>query len=118
MKSQKKRRQILSIVATDSTFEKATARGETVWSGKCLHCNSHLTIAANGEPISRATVEHIHPRTHGGTDDVENLGLACSRCNGSKSRHDRQHKNDPKLLALVAMLQARRKERWRDPVPV
>lgn len=119
MKSLKKRKQILSIVGTDSTFEKATARGETVWAGKCLHCNAHLTIAADGDPISRVTVEHILPRNHGGTDESLNLGLACSRCNNQKGiRHDHKRANDPKLVALVAALSAKRKERWREPVHV
>ncbi len=117
-RNHKKRKLILAIVATDSTFEKAIARGETVWAGNCLHCNGHITIAANGDPITRSNIEHIHPRNHGGTDDLMNLALACARCNGQKSRHDRQRANDPTLLALVAALLAKRKDRWREPVPV
>ena len=35
-------------------------------------------VALDGEPISRATIEHISPRTAGGTDALENLGLACA----------------------------------------
>jgi hypothetical protein len=30
-------------------------------------------------------VEHIHPRSEGGTDDSENLALACESCNLFKS---------------------------------
>lgn len=41
-------------------------------------------VDLNGDPISRATLEHIIPRTHGGTDALENLGLACARCNQGK----------------------------------
>jgi hypothetical protein len=49
--SHAKRRQILAIVATDRTFERATLRDQEVWVGKCLHCNSRLTVTAAGEPM-------------------------------------------------------------------
>ena len=117
--SRLKRRRILSIVATDSTFARATVRGGgEVWVGKCIHCNRKLTVAANGEPIGHATIEHIIPRTHGGDDQLENLALACARCNPEKGvRHDVRRADDPKLTAVVERLQHRRRERWRDPVP-
>ena len=110
-----KQRLILGIVATDRTFERADHRGAEVWVGKCLHCNSHLVIRLDGEPISQATIEHIVPRTHGGTDDIENLGLACARCNWQKGvRHDNRRADDPKAMEVVARLQDRRRKRWRD----
>ncbi|MFY0580829.1 hypothetical protein ACN28S_47185 [Cystobacter fuscus] len=68
------RRRILDIVATDATFERTEHRGQEVWLGKCLHCNAYLVIGLDGEPISRATIEHIVPQVHGGTDDLGNLG--------------------------------------------
>lgn len=36
------------------------------------------------QPYSLFHVEHIIPRKHGGTDDLENLGIACERCNAFK----------------------------------
>jgi 5-methylcytosine-specific restriction endonuclease McrA len=114
--SSSKRRRILDIVATDATFERTEHRGREVWLGKCLHCNTYLAITLEGEPISRATIEHIVPRVHGGTDDLGNLGLACARCNqGKGSRHDRHFHRDERVRELVARLLARRRERWRDP---
>jgi 5-methylcytosine-specific restriction endonuclease McrA len=113
-----KRRQILAIVATDRTFERATLRGIEVWVGKCLHCNSRLTVSAAGEPMGSVTIEHILPRHHGGTDDIENLALACARCNTEKGvRHDLRKASDPRLQAVVERLQERRRARWRDPAP-
>ena len=112
-----KRHVILAIVATDNTFERATHRGEDVWAGKCLHCNRHLLVHATGEPIGRATIEHIIPRHHGGTDEVENLALACARCNSEKGiRHDVRKASDPKLREIIERLQERRRRRWREPL--
>ncbi len=110
------RKAILGIVATDSTFEKLEVRGSAVWRGKCIHCNAHLTVAADGEPISRATIEHILPRTHGGTGEPRNLALACARCNHQKgARLDGRRRGDPTLEAVLTTLQLRRLARWRDP---
>ena len=113
-----KQRTILAIIATDTTFERAVAGEREVWSGKCLHCNARLTVALDGQPISRATIEHIVPQTHGGTDDLRNLGIACARCNSEKGvRHDHKHRSDARLNEVVAKLTAKRQARWRDPPP-
>lgn len=114
--SHAKRRRILAIIATDTTFERAPYRGGEAWIGKCLHCNAHLVVGLDGEPISRATIEHIVPQTAGGTDALENLGLACARCNqGKGSRHDPHFHRDARVRDLVDRLLSRRRERWRDP---
>jgi len=114
--SSSKRRRILDIVATDATFERTEYRGREVWLGKCLHCNAHLLVGLDGEPISRATIEHIIPQAHGGTDALENLALACARCNqGKGKRHDPHYPRDARAQELVTRLQARRRERWREP---
>lgn len=110
------RDRILAIVATDSTFERADYGDREVWLGKCLHCNGRLAVELSGQPVSRATIEHILPRAHGGTDDLQNLGLACARCNFQKGvRHDLKRPGDPKLQEIVQRLSARRQARWRDP---
>jgi 5-methylcytosine-specific restriction endonuclease McrA len=116
--SSAKQLRVLAIVATDRTYEPAMLDGERVWVGKCIHCNSKLTIADDGTPISRATIEHIWPRTHGGENDIENIALACAGCNRSKSHHDRQHKANEKLGEIVEELRRRRADRWRDPAEV
>lgn len=116
--SASKRRRVLAIVATDSTFQRAEWRGQEVWQGRCLHCNAHLLVGLDGEPISRATIEHIVPRAHGGTEELENLALACARCNEGKGRrHDPRYNTDARAQELVARLLERRRERWRDPDP-
>ena len=87
--------------------------------GKCLHCRRKLHLRPSGAPISRATIEHIVPRHHGGTDDIRNLGIACARCNHGKGvRHDRRALDDPKLAAIIRYLQEERDHRWREPEEV
>lgn len=42
----------------------------------CEYCHSPEKISA-----TRFTVDHVQPRSLGGSDDLENLAWACSRCN-------------------------------------
>jgi 5-methylcytosine-specific restriction endonuclease McrA len=114
--SRRRQRLILAIVATDASFSRRVVRGEELWVGRCIFCQGALTVTLEGELASRATVEHIHPRSHGGDDRVENLALACVGCNNEKGmRHDARPKGDARLAEVVARLKARRLERWRDP---
>ncbi len=105
---------LLRIAATDATFAK-TADGRAV-AGKCIHCNSALLIPFDRAEKSGATVEHIVPRTHGGTDELTNLAIACRRCNvGKGTRLDHRRWGDAKLQEVIATLSRRRTQRWRDP---
>ncbi|WP_413162235.1 RNA-guided endonuclease IscB [Capilliphycus salinus ALCB114379] len=49
------------------------------WNRKCAYCGAQNT------PLE---VEHIHPRSKGGSDRVSNLTLACHTCNQAKSDQD------------------------------
>ncbi|OAB57550.1 HNH endonuclease [Phormidium willei BDU 130791] len=49
------------------------------WNRKCAYC---------GAKNVALEVEHIHPKSKGGTDRVSNLTLACHSCNQSKSNRD------------------------------
>lgn len=46
------------------------------WGRACAYCG------ATGVPLQ---IEHIQPRSHGGSDRVSNLTLACAPCNQAKS---------------------------------
>ncbi|HSN26251.1 MAG TPA: HNH endonuclease [Kofleriaceae bacterium] len=108
---------LLAAAVTDSTFERATLDGRTVWVGKCIHCRSRLVVADDGRALGEATLEHVWPQAQGGTDDVDNLAVACARCNREKgTRHD--HRAGARLDEVVAVLRARRRERYRDPAEV
>lgn len=112
------RRLLLWCAATDRSFERAELGGATVLTGKCIHCNARHVIDLDGRPRTRASVEHIIPRNHGGGNDLENLAIACERCNfGKGHRLDARRWDDPTLQRVVATLQARRAQRMRPPLP-
>lgn len=108
---------LLAAAVTDKTFDRTKLDGETVWVGKCVHCNTRLVVGDDGRARGSATLEHIKPQAQGGTDALANLAIACAPCNRQKgARHD--HNPGPKLDQVVALLAARRAERWRDPADV
>ncbi|WP_017663324.1 RNA-guided endonuclease IscB [Baaleninema simplex] len=49
------------------------------WGRKCAYCG------AENLPLE---VEHIHPKSQGGSDRVSNLALACHQCNQAKGNRD------------------------------
>lgn len=102
------------IAERDMTF----SGREGHWEGKCLICGGPLRFdARTGEG---ATIEHIVPRSLGGTNDERNLGIAHPRCNGEKGRRwDGGHsrKRDPNRYdEIVGRLLRERERRWREPV--
>jgi 5-methylcytosine-specific restriction endonuclease McrA len=55
------------------------------------------------------------PRNHGGDNTLENLALACARCNYDKGkRHDHRARGTPRLEHVIRQLQRKRKNRWRS----
>jgi 5-methylcytosine-specific restriction endonuclease McrA len=110
------RRLLLWCAATDRSFERAEVGGVAVLTGKCIHCGARHVIELDGRPRTRASVEHIVPRSHGGTDALTNLAIACERCNYAKGvRLDPRRWEDPTLQRVVATLQQRRAARMRPP---
>ena len=55
-------------------------------------------------------MEHLHPEALGGTDDEENLWLACRLCNGSKGVQT--HGRDPITGRRVKLFNPRR-QHWK-----
>lgn len=106
---------LLSVARTDSTFALVEGRDGPAWVGKCIHCKKKLTLDVDGSPLSQATVEHIVPRTKGGTNAPDNLAIACARCNQGKGvRIDQLREDDPRYVKVVMHLQQERARRWRD----
>ena len=103
------------IAETDSTF----SRHGTDWVGRCLICGGPLRFdARTGEG---ATIEHILPRSQGGTHEPRNLGIAHWRCNGEKGIHwdggPRRTADPVRYAALVERLRTERMWRWRAANP-
>jgi hypothetical protein len=104
--------------ATDATFEPVEVDGKTALAGKCIHCGRALVVDLQARGRGGATVEHIVPKTHGGTDALENLAVACARCNqGKGKRLDWRRGGDPTLERVIETLKTRRLERMRAPPP-
>lgn len=53
---------------------------------KCCWCGIPCTHERGKKDSS--TLEHILPKSMGGTDDYENLAMACSRCNSKRGNID------------------------------
>ena len=63
------------------------------WGRACAYCD------ARDVPLE---IEHIHPRSKGGSDRVSNLTLACHACNQAKGNRDvRVFVEDPVRLARI-----------------
>jgi hypothetical protein len=48
---------------------------------RASHCCEYCQLHQDDSPLAALHIEHIRPRKHGGTDDKENLALACIDCN-------------------------------------
>lgn len=100
------------IAETDRMFSEQ----DDLWIGRCLICNG--PVCFEGRTGEGATVEHILPRSLGGTNDLKNLGIAHMRCNSEKGRHwdpRRRHRvKADQYEALVQRLLTERERRWRE----
>jgi hypothetical protein len=68
----------------------------------CEYCHLHQ----DDSPLAALHVEHIVPKVHGGTDDVENLALACIDCNLHKGTN--LTGIDPQTSQLTELFHPRR----------
>ena len=115
--SRRTRELLIWCAATDRTFTSTRVDGFDALVGKCIHCGRALTVWLDPHAEQLATLEHIVPRTHGGTNDLENLAAACKRCNHGKGvRLDARRWGDPTLQRVIETLQRRRRSRYR-PAP-
>lgn len=66
--------------------EEARAQSWAVWSksgGACTYCGTGLNPFQRHAP-NGFQIDHVHPRSRGGSDAIENLVPACKICNCSK----------------------------------
>jgi hypothetical protein len=69
----------------------------------CEYCHSLELLSAN-----RFTIDHIVPRSLGGSDDIENLALACRRCN--ERRYNFVAGIDPETQEIVPIFNPRQQQ--------
>ena len=62
-------------------------------------------------PLAALHVEHIIPKTHGGSDDIDNLALACIDCNLHKGTN--LTGIDPETSAVTQLFHPRH-QAWED----
>ena len=74
---------------------------------RCEYCQ----LRQEDSPLAALHVEHIVPKTHGGTDDLENLALACIDCNLHKGPN--LTGIDPETNQVTELFHPRR-DRWSD----
>jgi 5-methylcytosine-specific restriction endonuclease McrA len=73
----------------------------------CEYCHLHQ----DDSPLAVLHVEHVIPKVHGGSDDVENLALACIDCNLHKGTN--LTGIDPETNEITALFHPRRQV-WED----
>ena len=72
--------------------------------GRCEYC--HLPVQGQ---VARFPIDHVLPRTAGGSTDLSNLALACPHCNARK--WCRTHYEDPASGNAVPLFNPRT-QRW------
>ncbi len=72
----------------------------------CEYCHSLEEVSA-----ARFEIDHIQPRSKGGSDRLENLALACQRCNARRYNFTQGH--DPETGEQVALFHPRQ-QGWND----
>jgi hypothetical protein len=73
---------------------------------RCEYC--HYPEILSTAPLS---IDHLQPRSLGGTDQLNNLALACRRCN--ERRYNFTSGTDPETGTEVALFNPRL-QRWAD----
>lgn len=71
---------------------------------RCEYCGLH----EDQSPLAALHVEHVLPRKHGGTDDLDNLALACIDCNLHKGSNVAGY--DPETGQLTELFHPRRQQ--------
>lgn len=72
----------------------------------CEYCHSSERLSAN-----RFTIDHIVPQSLSGSDDIDNLALACRRCN--ERRYNFVAGIDPETQEIVPIFNPRQ-QKWQE----
>lgn len=89
-------------------MDQATRRLVRLRAGQCCE---YCQLPEQDSPVARLQIEHIRPRKHGGTDQDNNLALACIDCNLRKGSN--LTGIDPETDRVVELFNPRL-QRWDD----
>jgi 5-methylcytosine-specific restriction endonuclease McrA len=73
------------------------------------NCCEYCQLSQADSPLAPLHIEHVLPRKHGGSDDLDNLALACIDCNLHKGSNIAGI--DPESGQVTALFNPRR-DRW------
>jgi 5-methylcytosine-specific restriction endonuclease McrA len=85
--------------------ERTKARVRERAGDRCEYCQ----LEQNDSPLAALHIEHIIPKAHGGTDALDNLGLACIDCNLHKGPN--LTGIDPQTKRITQLFHPRR-DKW------
>jgi 5-methylcytosine-specific restriction endonuclease McrA len=85
--------------------ERTKARVRERAGHRCEYCR----LKQNDSPLAALHLEHITPKAHGGTDDLDNLALACIDCNLHKGPN--LTGLDPQTRQITQLFHPRR-DKW------
>ena len=57
------------------------ARDKARVRSRANNCCEYCHLSQEDSPLATLHIEHIIPKAHGGTEDLDNLALACIDCN-------------------------------------
>ena len=75
----------------------------------CEYCHAHSFLAL--AVVTSFEIEHIIPKSKGGTDEEDNLAFSCPRCNRLKS--NRTEAIDLQTKLVVSLFNPRQ-QRWHE----
>lgn len=58
---------------------------------RCIYCENavqYIPYHTRWQPRDMATIEHLIPQAHGGTNELKNIKIACSQCNNLRQTMD------------------------------
>lgn len=93
IQTQQKRRLQESLIERDGKF--------------CHYCGRPLQDSVGGYNDDGISLDHITPQIHGGSNSIENLVLACRRCNLEKrTKHYQEYRLAIETDAVILLLMA------------
>lgn len=81
-----------------SVLKETLLRLHNEWGGRCCYCNHPVYLTVSENAANRATLDHFIPKSRRGSSIMNNLIVACRKCNSHKSNKDpyewyRKHRN-------------------------